>query len=105
MRNDYEDNFIGNRTSKHSEYDMMYALCKRDIDNCFFSMVEQIGGTTSVSLSDEYCETDGIEVTDPVDSAFRLGYLQAKKDILEVIDKYEIHLLEIADKELKERNK
>jgi hypothetical protein len=101
---DYD--FVGHRTSKHCEQDMEYTLSKRDIDKYFESMVEDIGDLRAVSIEDEdYDLPEEIFKKDPMDSAFRLGYLQAKKEIIEMLNDYEVYILELADSVIKERNK
>ncbi len=92
---DYENFWVGQRTSKHDDEDFKNVLCKRDIDNYFGSMCEEIEDSRPVSLDEsEENESQG----NAVESAFKLGYLQGKKEILKIIDDYEIDMLSYADK-------
>ncbi len=91
---DYEDYWIGQRTSKHDDEDFKNVLCKRDIDNYFGSMCEEIEDSKPISLDDpEENEGQG----NAIESAFKLGFQQAKKEIMAVIDNYEIRILKFAD--------
>jgi hypothetical protein len=58
-------------------------------------MCEEIEDSRPVSLDEsEENESQG----NAVESAFKLGYLQGKKEILKIIDDYEIDMLSYADK-------
>ena len=93
---DYKDFWIGSRTSKHEEKDAKEILSKRDIDNFFESMCEEIEGARPVSLED----IEENEPNDAVGTAFKLGYLQAKKELLKIVDDFEVSILNHADEYL-----
>lgn len=104
---DYENEFAGNRTSKHDELDTISLVSKRQADLFFSDMEEEIGGLKPISLEDEYeyeYECNGNKPTDVVESSFKLGYMQAKKEILKVVDEYAISLLKCADSNYKYEN-
>lgn len=102
---DYKDEFVGNRTSKHCDEDMIMLVTKRNIDLSFESLEEDIGELKPVSLEDSYeYECEGNKPSDVVESSFKLGYMQAKKEILKVVDEYAISLLKCADSNYKYEN-
>lgn len=102
---DYENEFAGKRTSKHDELDTISLVSKRQADLFFSDMEEEIGELKPISLEDEYeYECNGNKPTDVVESSFKLGYMQAKKEILKVVDEYAISLLKCADSNYKYEN-
>lgn len=102
---DYENEFVGNRTSKHTETDIISLVSKRQIDLFFEELEDKIGECKPVSLEDSYeYECDGNKPTDVVESSFKLGYMQAKKEILGIVDDCAIDLLKCADDNYKFEN-
>lgn len=94
---DYDEFFIGDRTSKYDEEDLKAVLSKLDIDKFFIRIWEKIEELTPVSITDQ----DEEETNNSVNSAYRLGYLQGKKDTLHIIDDFEIKILNYIDEFLK----
>lgn len=94
---DYDEFFVGDRTSKYDEEDLKAVLSKHDIDKFFIRIWKKIEELTSVSITDQ----DEEETNNYVDSAYRLGYLQGKKDTLHIIDDFEIKILNYIDEFLK----
>ena len=94
---DYKDFWIGSRTSKREEKDAKEILSKSDVDKFFESMCEEIEEMRPVSLEDIEEEN---EPNDAVETAFKLGYLQAKKEILKIVDDFEVSILNHADEYL-----
>lgn len=91
---DYSEQFIGNRTSKYEENDCADVFSKKDLD-CFFSdLYEKIDSLQAVTANEN---EDRKDMNNTVETAFKLGYEQFKKEALTLIDYFEIEMLRNAD--------
>lgn len=91
---DYDGFFVGNRTSKYDEQDLKDLFSKKDIDKFFESLYEEIRFCYPVGNNEIDYDT---EKPDFIQSAFKLGYMQAQKEILKIVDNFETSILNHAD--------
>lgn len=91
---DYSEFFIGNRVSKYDEQDCADVFSKKDIDCFFCDIYDKIVELNPATINDEYDEDSKKE---PIEIVFKLGYAQAKREILTLLDNEEISILNHAD--------
>ena len=105
MRKDYEDydnDFVGNRTSKHCDEDMTPLLTKRCIDLCCSDLQDEIYELRPITRD---LDLDEDEKLPDVAVIYELGYRQAVKELSELFKKFSINMLLIADSNLEDQNK